>query len=280
MSKCESVSGNAILTSPMENKQGKFWKCNYHIKDGESFESVIEVLKTTLIPECSEYVFGEEFGNSGKTPHIEGGFITRTDRTRWTSIQAKFKFSDLQKSRPKNWKALCTYCTKECNRIVCSKGVTRPPRTHTREEIEARPWQKEMLAILEQECEWNCRTIYWRWGEVNIGKTQFSKYLCAKHAAVVLEGSKKHMLAQVQNQPAPIYIVLLAYGDEMVSYRAIEQIKDGLFSSSFGCDNNHMEIRDAPHILIIGNEPPDTSCPNFHPTKYNVKQIENGPVAL
>jgi hypothetical protein len=81
------------------------------------------------------------------------------------------------------------------------------------------------------------------------------------------------MLAQVQNSEAPIYIVLLSYGDEKVSYRAIEQIKDGLFTSAFGCDNNKMTVRDASHFLIIGNEPPDKDDRNFHPTKYNVKQI-------
>ena len=59
----------------------------------------------------------------------------------------------------------------------------------------------------------------------------------------------------------------------MVSYPAIEQIKDGLFSTAFGCDNNKMEIRDAPHLLIIGNEPPDTENIFFHPTKYDVKEI-------
>ena len=91
--------------------------------------------------------------------------------------------------------------------------------------------------------------------------------------AVVIGGQNKHILAQVQNQPAPIYIILLSYGDDKISYRAVEQIKDGLFSTAFGCDNNKMEIRDAPHLLIIGNEPPDYNDRHFHPTKYDVKEI-------
>jgi hypothetical protein len=92
--------------------------------------------------------------------------------------------------------------------------------------------------------------------------------------AVVIGGANRHILAQVQNQPAPIYIILLSYGDDQISYRAVEQIKDGLFSTAFGCDNNKMEIRDAPHLLIIGNEPPDKSNRCFHPTKYNVAKIK------
>lgn len=289
MSQSESDNGNASLSSSshkyppgMENIQGKFWKCNYHLKKGESYESLFEILKETIIPLCKEYIFVEEHGGSGETPHFEGGFITTKDRTRFTTIQNLFQFSDLQKSKDKNWKPLVVYCFKELKKDPTHKGLWsngcnkyKPPRTITLAQINERPWQKEMLEILTLQCEWDDRIIYWRWGPVNIGKTQFAKYLCVHHGAVVLEGTKRHMLAQVQNQPAPIYIVLLAYGDEMVSYRAIEQIKDGLFSSSFGCDNNNMEIRDAPHILIVGNEPPDKSDRNFHPTKYNVKLIDN-----
>lgn len=52
-----------------------------------------------------------------------------------------------------------------------------------------------------------------------------------------------------------------------------KQIKDGLFSSAFGCDNNKMEIRDAPHLIIIGNEPPNMDDRNFHPGKYIVREI-------
>lgn len=275
LSTSESVSGNANLTDSLSpkktNLQGKFWKVNYHLKDSESFESIIEILKESIIPDCAEYVFGEEFGKSGTTRHIEGGFITRSDRVRFTAIQNKFRFSDLQKSKKKNWGALCKYCTKECNRIVSSPGVPKPPTTIKKADLY--PWQEELAEIFSEPPAWDDRTIYWRHGDVNIGKTQFAKYLCVHHDAVVIGGTHKHMLAQVQNQRSNIYIILLSYGDEIVSYRAIEQIKDGLFSSAFGTDNNKMEIRDAPHILVIGNEPPDTSDRHFHPTKYDVRGI-------
>jgi len=130
-----------------------------------------------------------------------------------------------------------------------------------------------MVKTFEIPCEWNCRTIYWRHGDINIGKTQFCRWLCVHMGAVVIGGENKHILAQVQNQKAPIYIILLSYGDDKISYKGVEQIKDGLFSTAFGCDNNKMEIRDAPHLLVIGNEPPDEGNRNFHPTKYNVKKI-------
>lgn len=123
MSHSESDSGNA--DNPPE-KQGKFWKVNYHIKESESFESVFKLIEDNIFPICAEYIFAEEYGNSGKTKHIEGGFITRTDRTRRSAIQKLFKFSDCQKSCKRNWKALIKYCSKEGNKIIKSNGVFIP----------------------------------------------------------------------------------------------------------------------------------------------------------
>jgi len=162
------------------------------------------------------------------------------------------------------------YCSKEGN-VIFIQGFPPTPTTILRSDFYT--WQEEMACILEKECEWNDRTIYWRYGNVNIGKTQFAKWCCMHLKAVVIGGRSKHMLAQVQKQFAPIYIILLSYGDHHISYRAVEQIKDGLFTSNFGTDNNHMEIRNAPHILVIGNNPPDMYDKCFHPDKYNVKEI-------
>ncbi|AXF52547.1 MAG: replication protein [Cressdnaviricota sp.] len=209
------------------------------------------------------------------------GIVAFKERARFSSVmgnRANFKASSCANGASKKMKAAAM--TELLNEnVVCLHNMTVPskektPTTHSREELF--PWQLELVEILEQPCAWNDRTIYWRHGDVNIGKTQFAKYLCAHHDACVIGGAHRHILAQVQNSDAPIYIVLLSYGDEKVSYRAIEQIKDGLFTSAFGCDNNKMTIRDAPHILIIGNEPPDKEDRNFHPTKYNVKQIGGG----
>ena len=161
------------------------------------------------------------------------------------------------------------YCSKDHDFI--SYGFPKPPTTIKEEDFY--DWQRELAEIFKVPCKWDCRTIYWRYGGMAIGKTQFCRWLCVHMGAVVIGGANRHILAQVQNQPAPIYIILLSYGDDQISYRAVEQIKDGLFSTAFGCDNNKMEIRDAPHLLIIGNEPPDESNRHFHPTKYNVSQI-------
>lgn len=228
---------------------------------------------SSIVPIFNEYCslggFSKEVGDSG-TPHLQGyvEFITKRrpkailpiPRIHWEKAKGSKKdnLTYIQKDEVLSW----------------SKGLPKVPTTINEKDFYA--WQKELVSIFKTPCKWDCRTIYWRYGGIFTGKTQFAKWCVAHLGAVIIGGgAARHILAQVQNQPADMYIILLSYGDEKVSYRAIEQIKDGLFTTSFGCDNNKMEIRDAPHILIIGNEPPDTTDRNYHPTKYNVAEIGN-----
>jgi len=225
---------------------------------------------------CNEHTSWSIF--SRKDDQIYG-YLSFNEKTRFHSkigsrenVEASVYNGDSPKKLKTKAFEICLTDEVVFNRNMSSSNSDgKKPTTHTREELY--DWQLELVEILEEPCAWNDRTIYWRHGDVNIGKTQFAKYLCHNLGAVVIGGQHRHMLAQVQNFDAPIYVVLLSYGDEKVSYRAIEQIKDGLFTSAFGCENNKMTIRDAPHMLIIGNEPPDTEDRNYHPTKYNVARI-------
>lgn len=232
---------------------------NYTITDCSS-------IVLTLKDNCRKAVVGKEVGESG-TPHLQGYFeLKKKGRPVGIFKNEKIHFEKAKGDDIAN----DDYCSKDKN-ILIRFGYPEPVRCIDREDFY--DWQEEIVKIFEVPCKWNCRKIYWRYGKAGIGKTQFCKWLCLKLGAIVIGGTGKHMLAQVQNAKAGIYIVLLSYGDDDVCYRAIEKIKDGLFTSCFGCDNNKMEIRNAPHILIIGNEPPNTSNENFHPDKYDVKLI-------
>lgn len=263
-----SSKGGVILEPPFVKKKkqispAKSWCFTLNNWTESEYSSIVPILRS----KCDKWVLGKEIGEECGTPHIQG-FLRFKTKARPLSV---FNFTDriiwkkCKGSDNDNFK----YCTKDKDYI--SEGFPKPPTTILRKEFY--PWQEEMVKLFEEPCKWDCRTIYWRHGEVNIGKTQFARWLCVHMGAVVIGGAGRHILAQVQNQPAPIYVVLLSYGDDMISYRSIEQIKDGLFSTAFGCDNNTMEIRDAPHLLIIGNEQPDYENRNFHPTKYDVKEI-------
>lgn len=254
--------GNTISPSPKQVSPAIRW-CftlnNYTIEDCSS-------IVLTIKDKCKKAIVGKEVGENG-TPHLQG-YLELKSKGRPVGI---FKNSRIHFEKSKgNAESNETYCSKD-NDLLIRFGFPEPIRCINREDFYN--WQEEIVKIFEVPCKWDCRKIYWRYGKAGIGKTQFCKWLCLKLGAVVIGGTSKHMLAQMQNANAGIYIVLLAYGDDEVSYRAIEKIKDGLFTSCFGCDNNKMEIRNAPHILVIGNEPPNRDNISFHPDKYDVKEL-------
>ena len=258
--------GNTIPPPSRAKKQispAKRWCFVLNNYTEEEISSIVPRLRQY----CNTYIVGKEVGASG-TPHLQGYLEFKTKKRPMSvfSFTNRINWQSAKGNKAQNYE----YCSKDGD-VLCSEGFPKAPTTLRREQLYA--WQEELVKIFEIPCAWDCRKIYWRYGDVNIGKTQFAKYLCANHGAVVIGGQHRHILAQVQNQPAPIYIVLLSYGDDKVSLRALEQIKDGLFCTAFGCDNNKMEIRDAPHLLVIGNEPPDETDRHFHPTKMDVSSI-------
>lgn len=256
--------GNTNSSPSKPDKQispAKRWCFTLNNWTEEERSSIVPIFEAT----CNVVIIGSEVGDGG-TPHLQGYCEFKAKRRPKTLMCNRIHWEKAKGNMLQN----INYCKKEDN-VIYAKGMPKPPTTILRTDFYR--WQESLVQKFETPCEWNCRDIHWRWGDVNIGKSQFAKWLCVHMDAYILSGSHKHMLASAQNNEAPIYIILLSYGDEKVSYRAIEQIKDGLFATAFGCDNNKMTIRDAPHILVIGNEPPDTLDRHYHPTKYIVEQV-------
>lgn len=271
----EQIAGNiqtAIFTSEDNGFQSIKYFFTYHIQDDEVFEQGFKRLEN-MKDLCSKYIWGEEYGKSGDTPHIQGAFILKS-KMRAQTIGNHFFKNGVTLRKLKNWDAAFKYCQKECNEIHTNMKIKKPIQTIQN----LFQWQQEIVDIVKVEPEWDCRKIYWYYGEAGMGKSQLAKYLKVHHDATILDGSQAHMLAQAQNSDSDIFIILLSYGDDIVSYRAIEKIKDGLWCSHFGTDNNKDTVRNAPHIIVIGNLPPDESDRHFHPGKYIVKEVVNDKV--
>jgi len=243
--------------------------------------------------------YGLELAPTTGTAHVQGyiEFVKRKRPTEMKVFDRRIHWGDgpdeeFIRTKGKKGSSGGRPCKKHCTQIMnmeyCSKtrdvddvpnevfkmfqcSMPRPLRLITEGMFFG--WQRELVDIFKDDAAWNCRTIYWIYGEFNIGKTQFVKYLCAKHGGYILDGEKRHVLSKAYKSDSRLYIMPLACGDNKISYRAIEQIKDGCFAASFGTECNGMCIRNAPHILITGNLPPDTKDPNYHPTKYRVFEI-------
>lgn len=269
LSQPESEFGNAETPPPTSKKprkqdglQGKFWKVNYHLKDDESYESVFKSLEQNVIPFCAKYIFSEEYGKSGETRHIEGGFITREDRKRRTAILAAFPFSDCQKSKKNNWQAIIKYCSKEHNKCLTTERIVKPLVKMTKDLLH--PNKLEIVNnFIEDEDPLFGRKVYWYWEKFGKwGKSIVCKYMVDCMGAMVVQGGNNDILCGVtrwieEHGEAPRIIIfdIPRVNCGHVSYQAIESIKNGMFFS--GKYESGMCRFNCPHVIIFSNEEPE-----------------------
>lgn len=254
MSQMSFFEGNAS-NSKKRRMQSQYWKCNYHLKEGEDPLHKYELIESIFRPLCLKYVFGEEYGSTNSSPHLEG-YLIFLKKTEFTSIQKLFKFSDLQASRKKNAEAGIAYCLKEGNTSI-QHGM---PKALKKLACEGNLycWQSEIIDIIRGDpCD---RTIYWfRGSKGNEGKTTFCKYLVRFHDAIISGGKAtdmKHQIAEYlrANGNTPELICMnipKSFDSEYLSYHGIEEVKDMLFNS--GKYEGKMVDGNPPHLLIFSN---------------------------
>lgn len=124
-----------------------------------------------------------------------------------------------------------------------------------------RPYQQDIIKIVEGEPD--DRKIYWFYERIgNVGKSSLTKYLCVKHNALfIAEGKRSDLVNLVFNcdmeKTRTIVLDVPRANKNNVSYKAIEEIKNGLI-----CNTKYetgMKAFNPPHIIIFSNYPPDLS---------------------
>ena len=222
-------------------------------------ESEIEELCSSIVPSIR---FQEEKGESG-TVHLQGvlSFATKKrpksviscDRIHWEVCR------DLAASLKYVWKTDTYTGGQRYNR-----GYKLPPKPiKTLEERQLWDWQLEVCAVIQQEPD--DRKIYWYWGDTNIGKTTFCKYLSVKYGAIPLSGKGADMRNGVcqykeKNGETPESVIIpipKSFSMEYLSYEGIENIKDMYFYS--GKYEGGAVVGNCPHVFVFANEPPDTN---------------------
>lgn len=193
------------------------------------------------------YIVGKEIGENN-TPHLQG----------YVSLVKKMRLTELKKINNKiHWEPCkgsendnLEYCSKDGN-YVTNKNIPKPLKLIN----PTYQYQLDILSIITKEPD--DRKIYWYWEpNGNTGKSSFTKYLCAKHNAVPIEGKKNDILYCASQYESDIYIFDFERSmEEYISYSAMEKIKNGCYM----CSKYESKpiIRNSPHIICFANFEPD-----------------------
>lgn len=261
----EGGEGNTI--PPPNKKQSpacKKWTFTLHNYSVSHISSLIDFFDSSN----SSYIFSEEKGKSGETPHIQG-YCELGVKMRMTALKAAlgetFNTIHLEKAKG-NKEQNIAYITKEGGAIYKSKDfIIMRPKKKLACEGNLFKWQEFLCATVETEP--NDRDIYWFYGDKGgEGKTTFCKYLHRTYGAICLSGKAadmKHAIVEYKkthNDRCPEIIVVnlpRSFNNDYLSYPGLEDVKDMFFHS--GKYEGGMVDDNSPHLIIFSNELPDVN---------------------
>ena len=257
----QAVSNNHITAFTQKDsgfQQTKYF-FTYHIKDDESFSDAFKNLDD-LKNHCKDYIWGEEYGDNGDTPHIQGAFVLYK-KQRADYLNKHYFKNNCHLVKLLNWDKAFQYCQKEGNRIFSNHRITVLKKLACDDPNKLFSWQKEILKIVNEEPD--DRSIYWFKGDGNNGKTTFCKFLIRKYEAIILAGKcadMKNAIVEYKDNmhylPELICInIPKSFDSNYLSYTGIEEVKDMCFYS--GKYKGGMIDGNPPHLIIFSNEYPE-----------------------
>lgn len=269
--KSEGTGGNKTLQF---KTQGIKWIMTWNNYPKDALCTISKV----LAPKCEKWVFGLEVGAQG-TEHIQGGFILES-KTRMSSIFRLFGWKPTDTKVPfyitrmrGDW-ADQKYCLKDGTAISNDKRFLQSKLT-LRPSIDTfRGWQQHVINRVEMKPD--ARTIiYVNMGYAS-GKTTLCHHLCKKYGAVMIDGEKRHLLAQVENnKKSEVFVYNQPADGKRIPWDAMESIKDGLFASHFGTKNNGMVLLEHyVHLIIFSNHPLEDNLDGYCIDRERFKVIE------
>lgn len=212
-----------------------------------------------------------EVGESG-TPHIQGyvEFPVKVRPAGYKGMPKQIRWEKCRGTRGQN----VVYCTK--GGVVGKEGNLKVPRQMKFPwENNMKTWQKDIIELIKEDPD--DRGIHWYYGDGNIGKTDFCKYLCARHNGIVLSGKG----ADVRNAVCTylkdtgefpelcIFPIPMSFNTEYLSYESLENVKDMFFYS--GKYEGGAVNGPRPHVLVFANSEPDYS--KMKADRWVVKEI-------
>lgn len=216
------------------------------------------------------------------TPHLQG--VIRYTNPRERVQEDLFGLCHWEVCR--NWRAAVKYCTKVQSRIMGPwtniEGLSwRATLKDPLADKELYGWQSDILNMIGTEPD--DRTVYWYWDPVGcVGKTSLAKHICLKWGAkaMYLNGCNKDILfgvaTRLEDEDLQVCLFGLSRQDaDYMSYKSLEQIKDGIFYS--GKYESRMCMFNPPHVIVFANFPPDVRM--LSDDRWTIYRIDDGEVA-
>ena len=273
---------NSSNTSLKQVAPRNSWRFTLNNWTEEEYSSISSLLNDNML-----YCIGKEVGELG-TKHLQGYIAMKCKKK-------KFRMTKFEEACIRIVECADGKFPKKCLRVFgadagirenynyCSKdgdfisNIIIPKEYEIDFPIFELSWQKDIIKLLEDDIT-DYRSIYWYWGDVNIGKTIFSKYLCKKFGAIPLSGKESDMKNgiidyQEKNKVLPRTIIIplpKTFNHDYLSYTGIEVVKDmffysGKYKGGAVCGVN-------PHIIIFSNQAPEFSD-EIDKNRWIVKKI-------
>lgn len=236
----------------------KHWCFTFHKYNEININNFIDIFVKNNV----SYIFSEELGEEGETPHLQGYIrFPKKSRPSVLKLPAQVHWEVARAGASANQEYIC----KEGGTLYYSADLYPADVFYKKKilDIKLKQWQLDLvekipLSKVEE------RKINWYYdSKGGCGKTTLCKYLVLKYQALVVSGSPKDAqfgivnFHKVHGSYPRIILWNLARDinvDEM-NYASIEQIKDGLFFSAKY--ESTMCLFTPPHIVIFSNSKPN-----------------------
>lgn len=204
---------------------------------------------------CECAFFSKEVGESG-TPHLQGYMeLKKKDRPLSKELFKELSTFHWEKAKGTRQQNL-EYCTKS-DPLAYSQGLPADVKVIGQEQF--MEWQKRAYELYQQ-ADGDDRSVYWIYGNTNVGKTAFLKHLIVKEDCI-LGGSGKYsdiinlIFNQDMTRDRSIVFNLPLANQGKVSYAALESIKDGLIANTKY--EAGYKVFNSPRVFCFANFMPD-----------------------
>lgn len=278
-SRANEEEGNTVISSSGVKKQGnqcKNWIFVEAIGGGETgIEPEALALRKKLLTFSKTFIFSAEKGETGYL-HFQGRF-SLIEKMRLTEL--KKIFSNTAHLEPEKNKILSIeYCKKDKTHIAgpwTDKAILR----NSLRLDQLYPWQRQIVEMCKVYAD--DRTVNWFWEpDGKVGKSAIARFILDNVGqCLYVDGGRKEDIAQyvatskISEWDNPIMIFNIPRSKTLVSYSAIEALKDGvMFSQKY---ESGMIRFNSPHIIIFANfEPDEKEMSKISADRWKITKIE------